>query len=164
MTRGKHGVSAAAKKAVGERDQSIAAYQHHIRRLTSENAELRQKIDDLQDSHSKTVRVLKVERDEGLSPMLKVLQQENVKLKEKVEFLDERMRAIQTGWDNASTKVRIHFMQVHHLTGIEAAEVMLRLIGSEDLYKITDNPHLHKLNRQHPEAVERIQRARGERK
>lgn len=80
MTRGKHGVSAAARHAVSERDKQIEAYQHNIRKLTAENADLKQKLADQQAAHVRTVQILKAERDEGLSPQVKVLQQRNAEL------------------------------------------------------------------------------------
>lgn len=163
MTRGKYAAKAAVRKEVTERDQQIDSYQHAIRNLTAENTELKQKLADQQAAHSKTVRVLKAERDEGLSPMVAVLQKENQAMKERVDRAEERVRVIQQGWDNAARKVHVHFQEVHGYTGTEAAEVALNLIGSEPRY-LSDNPRLRDLSRTDPEGARKIERARGIRK
>ena len=162
MTRGKHGASAAARKLVGERDQQIEAYQHNIRKLTAENAELKQKLADQQAAHSKTVRVLKAERDEGLSPTLTVLQEENVKLKERLQ----RSTVIATDYSEEYQKSygRIvgHFHSAHGLTKLDAIEEAKKLLGYEDDVNMmpSDGRPLAKTD---PSGMRAVQRARGQR-
>lgn len=164
MARGKHGQSAAVRQLVTEAETSVEVYQRQVKKLLDENKALKEKLAANQSAHSKEVRILKAERAEGVAPMVAVLQQENERLKAKTDRLDDRVRAIQTGWDNAASKVRHHFITVHGYSGHEAAEVLLQLIGAEDLYKIAEHQHQKKLEKTHPGAVVAIQRARGERK
>lgn len=128
MTRGKHGISAAARQAVGERDQQIEAYQHNIRKLTAENGELRQKLADQQAAHSQTVRVLKAERDEGLSPQVTALQRENVRLTEKADLADRQSAELLKHLHKAKSVLITHFVYAHGLTNFTAAEECDKLI------------------------------------
>ena len=162
MTRGKHGVSAAARHAVGERDKQIEAYQHNIRKLTAENAELKQKLADQQAAHSKTVRVLKAERDEGMSPMVSALQKENVKLKERLQHSAADLSAYFGEYEKAYGRIAGHFHSAHGLTKLNALEEAKKLLGYKDdvLVMPTDGRPLAKTD---PSGMRAVQRARGQR-
>lgn len=159
MAKGKHGISAAARQAVGERDQSIAAYQHNIRKLTAENAELKQKLADQQAAHGKTVRVLKAERDEGLSPTLTVIQRENGALKERLAKADRSLAFWADWYRKMFNRLTDHVRSVEGLTQLEGLELTHKLMGEEPgFWSPPENKHSQKLG---PDAVTAIERAKG---
>jgi hypothetical protein len=169
MARGKYASKAAVKKVADERDAQAASYQHHIRRLTAENAELKQKLADQQADHAKTVRVLKAERDEGLSPQVKVLQQENERMKERVNKAEREFQYIKKIW-NATARDMIRYLESLGLSPLDAREMFLNFgsdvpdkSGETGPMTIVEEPSLRKLNKKMPGAAKAIQRARGER-
>ena len=160
MTRGKHGASAAARKLIGERDQEIAAYQHNIRKLTAENAELKQKIIDMQSAHSQTVRTLKAERDEGLSPQLTVLQRENERMSQRVDQA-ERLASATRDWFKATFDRLADHLTAHSpdgLTRLEAIRLTHSILG-DPMGGEWRPPEIH--GKIDDEGARRIERARG---
>lgn len=93
MARGKHAVSAHARHEIASRDSEIAIYQKNVARLTAENKRLRARVDEQARHHRAEVRQLKAERDEGLSPMVAVLQREVIAAKEKAQAAEQRASA-----------------------------------------------------------------------
>lgn len=160
MTRGKHGISAAARQAVGEREKQIEAYQHNIRKLTAENAELRQKLDDQQAAHSQTVRVLKAQRDEGLSPMLSALQSQNEDLTRRAETAERAIAGIREELIRFWQRTIAHFEFAHKLKTLEAQDAAKDLLGHQSDWVPGDYKTAVKLG---PKAVRAIQRAHGDR-
>jgi predicted RNase H-like nuclease (RuvC/YqgF family) len=158
MTRGKHGISAAARQAVGEREKQIEAYQHNIRKLTAENAELKQKLADQQASHSKTVRILKVERDEGLSPQLTVIQKENERLKERLAAAEAASAHWRDWFAKIFDRLGDHVKATQRLTQLETIEVVHAILGEAPGWSPPENKHAAKLG---PEAVKALERAHG---
>lgn len=131
MAKGKHGISAAARQAVGERDQSIAAYQHNIRKLTAENAELKQKLADQQASHSRTVRVLKAERDEAASPQVKAMHSKVVDLEALVRRLKDNLQKAEIAYKATGDALT----KAYTAAGLGVAEARERTLN-EGIYLI----------------------------
>lgn len=162
MARGKNGISAAARHAVEERDKQIEAYQHNIRKLTAENAELKEKIDEMRVSHGRTVGILKTERDEGLSPMLSALQAEIVRLKEDLQGAIAANRKFVEAYKKAILRMKGHFQSAHGLTQIEAAEETDALLGDTENLFFTQEDY-RPLAQKDPEGIQMVQRARRQR-
>lgn len=167
MTRGKHGASAAARKLIGERDQQIEAYQHNIRKLTAENAELRQKIAEQQAAHSNTVRILKAERDEGLSPQLSVLQKENERLQIKAAQGEHFLKTFKDWHNKLFNRIADHVQTVERLTKLEAIHLTHQIMADEGILGKQEEwvpPDYKQAQKLGPEATLRIQRAQGVRR
>lgn len=180
MTRGKHGISAAARQAVGDRDKQIEAYQHNIRKLTAENAELRQKAVAQQASHLKTVQVLKAERDESASPQIKAMQSKVDDLEALIRRLKDNLQKAEIAYKatgDALTKAYI-------AAGMGIAEARERTLdegiylidggnaimpGDENVVTFGTDGVRHKgsgrvLTEQQKSIVRQVQRAKGLRK
>lgn len=70
------------------------AYQHHIRRLTAENQELRQELEQARLRYREGARILRAQRDEGLSPKVGALQRERDRLKAELRQALDDLRAL----------------------------------------------------------------------
>lgn len=159
--RGKHGVSAAARHAIETRDSELAAYQRRVAELTAEVKQLRANATERMRAHSREVKLLKAERDEGLSPMVAVVQRENAALKERLDRAQRDLRELRKKWERAFQRASRHFLDDHpELVGIERVEAAASLLveGLEGV-RINDG-----VRSQDTEAVTAIQRARGERR
>lgn len=167
MTRGKNGISATARKAVSERDQSIAAYQHNIRKLTAEVAALKARLEEQQKAHSKTVQVLKVERDEGLSPTLSVLQKENERLQIKAAQGEHFLKTFRDWHNKMFNRIADHVQTVERLTKLEAIHLTHQIMADEGILGEQEEwipPDYKQAQKLGPEATLRIQRAQGVRR
>lgn len=122
MTRGKYTQKAETRKAIAEAEMSAETYQHAVRRLTAENQALKAKLDDQTKAHWREVKKLKAERDEGLSPHLRVLEQESRKHRESAE--NERRAADQLGrmLTKVFTQLIKHAQSEHQLATSKAME------------------------------------------
>jgi len=124
--KGKHAASATTRRVIREAETSLETYQRRVAKLTAENKELRDRLAAKDKAHSQAIKRLKAERDEGLSPMIAVLQQENVKLKERGDHSKRDLVAIQSTWDRTLRRMWDHFVAQHSMTRLEAIEELVQ--------------------------------------
>jgi predicted RNase H-like nuclease (RuvC/YqgF family) len=166
MARGKHTQSAATRRAIGERDQQIESYQHTVKRLTADNKHLRERLEELQRGHSREVRRLKAERDDGLSPTLSVVQRENRELRERADRAERDLRQRRERDERAFLRLVEHMHEAHGLVREEAVEEAARLLVPDWGDRIIASASIAKRPRsaEDVEGFVRIARARGERR
>lgn len=162
--RGKHGHSAATRRAIETAETSVATYQRKVAELTAENKALKARALELDQAHRAEVRRLKAERNEGVSPMLGVVQQENARLREQLDAAERTLKEIKALWNKAIQNLRDHFITDHGMLKADSLEETFAIIDGPDVRRTTilvdDNPGLSG----NPDAAMLIQRARGERR
>lgn len=162
--RGKHGHSAATRRAIEAAETSVATYQRKVADLTAENKALKARTLELDQAHRAEVRRLKAERNEGVSPMLDVVQQENARLREDLDQLQratkERNRKDRTG----ILRLRDHFEVVHGERPVDAYESALKLFMTDVDDDAVFDIHGEGQRVGSADRVAALQRARGERR
>lgn len=131
MARGKHGLSAATRHAIESRDTEISTYKAAVAKLTAENKALRDRLDSQQQTSAREVRRLKAERNEGVSPMLAMVQRENASLKGRLDLAERAIKEFRKNTDRIALRLMAHFESEHGLTRTESVEKWLN-ISSED--------------------------------
>jgi len=76
VTKGKYANRARLRREDESVQTEISAYQHHVKRLTDENAELRNKLAAEQESRKRETQRLRAQLDEGLTPEILALRKE----------------------------------------------------------------------------------------
>lgn len=160
--KGKHTHAAATRRAFREAETEIQTYQRRVVELTAENKRLRSEADERTRAHASEVRRLRAERNEGVSPMLGVVQSENARLKDELDHAKREVRQMKERWDNCFRRVADHFREEHRAKGIEQVEqaaglMVASLSGTGLVDGALEKSHLP------DEAKAQIQRARGER-
>jgi septal ring factor EnvC (AmiA/AmiB activator) len=159
--RGKHAPAAETRRKIHAAEASIESYQHHIQRLTAENRELKQRMADIQRTHSREVKVLKAQRDEGLSPMVSVLQRENKQLKERLDKSERDHKKWRKAWNVTLTRWFDHMKVEHGLRGTQAVEAVMRLMHEEFKDTILIPEEIRTSKGDSAEKVERLAKAKG---
>lgn len=113
MARGKYAEKAAKRQAELEAAGNLDLYKKRVAQLTEENKALRERLVEKDRAHSKEVRRLKAERNEGVSPMLGVVESENARLRDEVDRLTRKARDLQDRWNHATGRVIDHFDEIH---------------------------------------------------
>lgn len=159
MTRGKYAARASNTHAAADAAATTAAYQRKIAELTEQRDALTAESTAERARNARAERVLRTQRDEGLSP--------EVAARDRV-IADLRADLAQQKKDFAAVADR-HATLYRHLrdqlmsagrTEAEATEDILEILGYSDL---TYGLGVHK-GRLNSEAAEAVQRARGERR
>lgn len=116
---------------------------------------------DLRSTHSKTVQALKAQRDEGLSPMLSLLQQKNEELTAAREAAEAGFGAMRDKYLHLVRKVAGHFESSHGLTALEANDETARFFGDiEEVWQPGDFKQARKVSTHAARAIERARGAR----
>jgi hypothetical protein len=163
MTRGKHGASAATRRAIAERDSEIEMYRKNVARLTAENKALKERIAQQDQSHRREMRRLRAERDEGLSPMVPVLQGELTLARQDADEAQRAAIEIKKHWERGVVRVG-QTLGKWGLGTPERAEFLLQLLGPDpdsEIVIVADGNARHSNSR---ERIRSLQRARGERR
>jgi hypothetical protein len=144
MTRGKYAARAARRREDESVQAEIGTYQHHVARLTREVSELTGKLAAERAGRKADVGRLTAERDEGLSPEVAALRGELERQRERAEQAKASMRGLHDAWNRIADRLfRLFGDPPFNLTGTEAAEVILYLVGqtAEDA-KPGDQPRI----------------------
>jgi hypothetical protein len=122
MARGKYAARAALRREDAEVRSDLEGYQHHVRRLTAENARLRADLGQARRDHAAEVRALRAQRDEGLSPEVEALREQ---LREERDLADKACadaQRIKEMWERSYDRV-MALARSLGLTPREASEV-----------------------------------------
>lgn len=169
MARGKRAASTEARHAIEARDAEIDTYQKSVSRLAAENKDLKERMVAKDRAHSAEVRRLKAERNEGVSPMLAVVQRENASLKQQVDLLERAVKQARRDWLRVIERILAHFENDHGMSRrAESIEAATALVGdvapSHIVGRIYDGDGIARHVGENPEAIAAIQRARGDRR
>lgn len=111
MARGKHGASADARRRIQTAEADIGTYQRKVAEQAAEIRDLKQRIRDQASAHSRELKVLRAQRDEGMGPMIAVLEKECQRAK------DDADRARR---DEAEWRKRYDYMGRHLFGGLRS--------------------------------------------
>lgn len=129
MTKGKYAARAANRQAELEAAGNLSMYQAKVVKLTAENKALRERLTDKDRAHSREVRRLKVERNEGVSPALAVVESQNRQLRDELTAAKQHHAEIKKRWERLIPRVIAHFKSAHGMTGLEAEEEVVHLLN-----------------------------------
>lgn len=124
MARGKKGIAAARRHGAEAVAATEETYQRRVAKLTAENKALKQRLTDQQSAHSREMKRIRVERDQGLSPEISVMREEIRRAK------DDAQRSKQVAADNQkarramATTIHSAFMAIG-LTEAEAYQLIV---------------------------------------
>jgi hypothetical protein len=130
MTRGKYAARATLRREDAGVRSDLASYQHHVKRLTAENASLRAELEQARRGHAAEARVLRAQRDEGLSPEVEALRQ---RLREESDRADRAVaheRDLLERWHRCFDRV-IALGQSLGLTPVEAVELAVWTVAED---------------------------------
>lgn len=113
MTRGKYAQRATVRQEQQAVEASIESYRHAVARLTSENADLKQKLAAEQSQHVKDVRVLKAMNEQAVSPELKAAYAEIAKLRDERDRQSGEIKSLRKTWN----RVFLHMVGILHAEG-----------------------------------------------
>lgn len=160
--RGKHGNAAAIRREVAEHEAEIATYRKRVARLTAEVADLKRKREHEHRAHTGEVRRLKAQVREGIGPGLLVAQREAATLRDERDALAAQLKDMRRIHDTVIRNIVGYFESV----GDTHEEAVGRLVGFVEPERkgavIVDDILLAK--KIDDVGVERIQRARGQRR
>ena len=137
MTRGKHGAAAAVRREAHEQEAEIQTYQRKIKELLADLQKTKTALADSERRRKTEVAKAKAQLQEGISPALTVAQNENRTLREERDQATGQYKALKRLWGNFYFKMLDHGKKEHSMTGVEAMEWMLRMLGDEVLDRHT---------------------------
>jgi hypothetical protein len=130
MTRGKYAARAALRREDGEVRAELGSYQHHIQRLTAENARLRDELGKARRGHAAEARTLRAQRDEGLSPELAALRGQLEQQREAARKARARVRDQDARWGRSADRI-LALLGSLGLTPRESVEVLVWLLAED---------------------------------
>lgn len=176
MTKGKYAAKAAMRRAEIEATAGLETYKRRVADLTAENKGLKERLVEKDRAHSKEVRLLKAERDEGTSPTLRAVEAECQRLRERADLAERELRLKREQGSRGMRRLIGHFATDHGMGEADAIEAALPIYGKfgadvdgegdiEDLagraVTLDHNPSTKKLSK---EQIKTLQRVRGERR
>ncbi len=87
--------------------EPVSPYQYHISRLTAEVQNLRGQLKRTEETHRAVARRLRAERDEGVSPKLRALENKNRQLAAENSKMHRELRELRGGRPNGLENVRV---------------------------------------------------------
>jgi chromosome segregation ATPase len=131
MSKGKYAARASLRREDAGVRSDIASYQHHVKRLTEENTQLKDKIAAQHKAHAEESRNLRAMLDEGLSPEIIALREELERQRNSARQAEARRVEVQKIREREGDFV---VRLLRHLTGctaLEAHEAVLWALGSD---------------------------------
>jgi len=134
MTRGKHGIAAETRRKIESVETSIEVYQRKLRDLIAENRELRARLDAKDERHAREIRALRVQVDEGVSPALRVAQEEARQQRDRAQAAEQRLAHTMRRRSGEFNALMTHFYREHGMRLNDASEHLVKMVpGWADL-------------------------------
>lgn len=165
MTRGKMARRAANRREAAAIDAEIATYQRKVVEQAALIKSLRQQIVDKEQHYADNIRRVTAERDEGISPMLTVVQRENHKLRDERDRAVARRKDIDRMWDRVFRRTAEWLHENSDMTREEVLDLLMHLSAGKDLPEdvMVDWDRIGERKGLDSTAVRRISRARRQR-
>jgi predicted RNase H-like nuclease (RuvC/YqgF family) len=160
--RGKKAAAAANRRDAAEVESTITSYQNAIKRLTSENVDLRKKLADAQDSKRREITRLSSELHEAVSPELRAAKKVNEELRDDLGKAKAQLADSQKKFDIVYGFAK-RVLMGEGMTNLEANEAILAEFTGRKVVISEDVPNEFALRKPGGDAsaTEVLQRARG---
>jgi predicted RNase H-like nuclease (RuvC/YqgF family) len=158
--RGKHAAVAAARREQASYESEIETYQREVHNQKSEISALRAEAGRWKEAHAKDTRALRAQIAEGTSSELAALTIALKSAKDKAARIEDKAKALQKSRDAEFTRIVAWLKAEKGVSGTEALELWLRIIGHSEQPIISDSAR----KKGDPEASARIDVAKGIRK
>lgn len=129
--RGKHATAAAIRRDAEAVEATVETYKRHNARLVNENRDLKSRMDQAARIHAAEVRALKAQMNEGLSPEVAALRRTVDRLREERDAARRDAAKTREVQGRAYTNMHRYVMRTQHMTGLEATELMLSMVGPD---------------------------------
>lgn len=128
--------------------------------LVADNASLKAHVKELKQTHAKETRVLRAQRDEGLSPQLHALQHRLTEQQEKTRAAEAAWKELRAKWDRTVGRMLDYVERLEGTTRRQAVEKIMQFSNDEFEHDHTIVSGAEARVRT-TEGVRAVQRARG---
>ena len=146
-----------------EVEAELSTYQRKIADQAREIKALKEKLATQHDLHAEAMTRVTAERDEGISPMLTVVQQENRKLRDERDGAVARARESQRRWTDLLDRMIVLLSSLAKVSKMEAFEMCMEGAGLGRDF-VVDWSGLGARHGFSADDLRRIERARGQRR
>jgi hypothetical protein len=136
MAKGKYAARASLRREDADVRSELNGYQHHVKRLTAENATLKETLATERKLHAREVKQLKSQLDEGLSPEVLALRRELERQRERANHAAARSKADLELWRKLRQFTAALLHDVTGCTGLEAHEAIIAVLGDKESAQI----------------------------
>lgn len=157
--KGKYAARAALRREDTEVRSDIASYQHHVKRLTDENAKLKADLITCRRDSAAESRKLRGMLSEGLSPELIALREELERQRDRAHSAITKCKDVREHYDKLMDFVAAVLHHVTGCTGLEAVEAMSNAFG--DPFMLAYATDAERTNSGDAGQVATLQRVRG---